>query len=249
MEGRGENDVSHRRRILLLHKNSLRAKECWSHLSKVGGYHIRRNQKGYVDDMVIKSKTEQDLIQDVEKTLLTLKKVNMKLNPKKFSFRIEESKFLGYIVTYEGIRENPKITKAVMSMPSSSNLKQMQSLSGKLTALNKFLSKVVKRVIPCLDTLKKYTKKDFRWTEAIKEAFQAMKSGKEGKAATNSLHAVAGDDPTCEKDPSIDSTLVPKDMSESSKVKEEQTESDPSVDMDVWKLYIDGASNDHGYGA
>nr|GFD04991.1 hypothetical protein [Tanacetum cinerariifolium] len=59
----------------------------------------------------------------------------------------------------------------------------------------------------------------------------------------------AGDDPTCEKAPSLDLTLVPKDMSESSKVREEQIESDPSVDMDVWKLYIDGASNDHGYGA
>ncbi|GKE01046.1 reverse transcriptase domain-containing protein [Tanacetum coccineum] len=63
-----------------------------------------------------------------------------------------------------------------MSMPSLSNLKQMQSLSGKLAALNRFLSKAVKRVIPCLDTLKKCTnKKDFCWTEAAEEAFQAMK--------------------------------------------------------------------------
>nr|GEW31367.1 reverse transcriptase domain-containing protein [Tanacetum cinerariifolium] len=52
----------------------------------------------------------------------------------------------------------------------------MQSLSGKLAALNRFLSKAAKRVIPCLDTLKKYTnKKDFHWIWAAEEAFQAMK--------------------------------------------------------------------------
>ncbi|GJS67179.1 reverse transcriptase domain-containing protein [Tanacetum coccineum] len=49
-----------------------------------------RNLEAYVDNMVIKSKTELEMIKDVEETLLTLKKVNMKLNPKKCSFGIEE---------------------------------------------------------------------------------------------------------------------------------------------------------------
>ncbi|GJU08381.1 reverse transcriptase domain-containing protein [Tanacetum coccineum] len=88
-----------------------------------------RNLEAYVDDMVIKSKTELDMIKDIEETLLTLKKVNMKLNPKKCSFGMEEGKFLGYIVTSEGIRANPEKTKAVMNMPSPSSLKQMQRLS------------------------------------------------------------------------------------------------------------------------
>ncbi|GKA14779.1 hypothetical protein Tco_0694425 [Tanacetum coccineum] len=41
----------------------------------------------------------------------------MKLNPKKCSFGMEEGKFLGYIVTSEGIRANPEKEKAVMDMP------------------------------------------------------------------------------------------------------------------------------------
>ncbi|GKE41123.1 reverse transcriptase domain-containing protein [Tanacetum coccineum] len=115
---------------------------------------IGRNLEAYVDDMVIKSKTEPEMIKDVEEMLLTLKKVNMKLNPKKCSFEMEEGKFLGYIVTSEGIRANPEKIKAIVNMPSPSNLKQMQRLSGKLAALNRFLSKVAKRALPCLDTLK-----------------------------------------------------------------------------------------------
>ncbi|GKE51657.1 hypothetical protein Tco_1486813 [Tanacetum coccineum] len=100
----------------------------------------------------------------------------MKLNPKKCSFGMEEGKFLGYIVTLEGIRANPEKAKAVMDMPSPKTLKQMQSLSGKLAALNRFLSKSAERSLPFLDTLKKCTnKKDFRWTEAVEAAFLEMK--------------------------------------------------------------------------
>ncbi|GKF83870.1 hypothetical protein Tco_0248768, partial [Tanacetum coccineum] len=58
----------------------------------------------------------------------------MKLNPKKCSFAMEEGKFLGYVVTSEGIRAIPEKAKAVMDMPSPKTLKQMQSLSGKLAA-------------------------------------------------------------------------------------------------------------------
>ncbi|GJW68750.1 reverse transcriptase domain-containing protein [Tanacetum coccineum] len=137
---------------------------------------IGRNLEAYADDMVIKSKTEPKMITDVEETLLTLKKVNMKLNPKKCSFRMVEGKFLGYIVTSKGIRANLEKAKDVVNMPSPSNLKQMQWLSGKLAALNKFLSKATERALPCLDTLRKCTNmKDFYWTIEAEEAFQAMK--------------------------------------------------------------------------
>ncbi|GKE21334.1 reverse transcriptase domain-containing protein, partial [Tanacetum coccineum] len=94
---------------------------------------IGRNLEAYVDDMVIKSKMEQDLTQDVKETLLTLKKVNMKLNPKKCSFRMEEGKFLGYIVTSEVIRANLEKTKVVMSMPGNGYPRKGQKIEYKMT--------------------------------------------------------------------------------------------------------------------
>nr|GEU51034.1 putative ribonuclease H-like domain-containing protein [Tanacetum cinerariifolium] len=65
--------------------------------------------------MVIKSKTEQEMIIDIAETFDNLRRINMKLNPKKCSFGVEEGKFLGYIVTSEGIRANPKKMKAVLA--------------------------------------------------------------------------------------------------------------------------------------
>ncbi|GJU67849.1 hypothetical protein Tco_1254108 [Tanacetum coccineum] len=69
------------------------------------------NLEANVDDIVIKSRTEQDIIKDIEQNFSTLRMINMKLNPKKCSFGMEEGKFLGYIVTSEGIRANPEKTK------------------------------------------------------------------------------------------------------------------------------------------
>ncbi|GKB99050.1 reverse transcriptase domain-containing protein [Tanacetum coccineum] len=64
---------------------------------------IGRNLEVYVDDLVIKSRTKHEIIRDMEETLKTLMEINMKLNPKKYTFRIEEGTFLGYKVNTEGI--------------------------------------------------------------------------------------------------------------------------------------------------
>ncbi|GJR07170.1 reverse transcriptase domain-containing protein [Tanacetum coccineum] len=43
---------------------------------------IGQNLKAYVDDMVVKSKTEKEMIADVAETFDNLQRINMKLNPK-----------------------------------------------------------------------------------------------------------------------------------------------------------------------
>ncbi|GJT79368.1 reverse transcriptase domain-containing protein [Tanacetum coccineum] len=49
-----------------------------------------RNLKVYVDDLVIKSRTEDEVVRDIEETFKTLREINMKLNPKKCTFGVEE---------------------------------------------------------------------------------------------------------------------------------------------------------------
>ncbi|GJX04012.1 hypothetical protein Tco_0189928 [Tanacetum coccineum] len=84
---------------------------------------------------------------------------------------LEEGKFLGYMVTSEGIRANPKKTKAISNLQSPKTLKEMQSLSRKLASLNRFLAKSAERVLPFFNTLKNITKEnkhEYRWTpEAV----------------------------------------------------------------------------------
>nr|GEZ00687.1 reverse transcriptase domain-containing protein [Tanacetum cinerariifolium] len=47
-----------------------------------------RNIEVYVDDLVVKSHTETEMVRDIAETFQTLRKINMKLNPKKILLRI-----------------------------------------------------------------------------------------------------------------------------------------------------------------
>nr|GEU74944.1 reverse transcriptase domain-containing protein [Tanacetum cinerariifolium] len=57
-----------------------------------------RNMEVYLEEIVVKIKSEQRLDQDVEETL----GVNIKIDPNTSSFEVEEGKFLGPMVTKEG---------------------------------------------------------------------------------------------------------------------------------------------------
>nr|GFB12031.1 reverse transcriptase domain-containing protein [Tanacetum cinerariifolium] len=135
-----------------------------------------RNIEVYVDDLVIKSHNESEMVRDIAETFQTLRKINMKLNPKKCSFGLAEGVFLGYVITPEGIKPCPDKTSAVLQLPSPQTIKEVQSLNGKLANLNRFLSKSAKKSLPLFQTLKKCIKKsDFRWTTEAEHAFQQLK--------------------------------------------------------------------------
>ncbi|GJV38151.1 hypothetical protein Tco_1410628 [Tanacetum coccineum] len=72
---------------------------------------IGRNLEVYVDDLVIKSHTEEEIIRDIAETFKTLRQINMKLNPKKWAFKMQEGIFLGYKVNADGLKDGEKILK------------------------------------------------------------------------------------------------------------------------------------------
>ncbi|GJW32407.1 reverse transcriptase domain-containing protein [Tanacetum coccineum] len=109
---------------------------------------ISRNLEVYVDDLVIKICTEHEIIIDMEETFKTLREINIKLNPNKCTFKIEEGAFLGYRVNTEGIMVCPNKVKAVLNLPSLKCLKDVQKLNGKLASLSRFLSKSAKKSLP-----------------------------------------------------------------------------------------------------
>ncbi|GJU35839.1 reverse transcriptase domain-containing protein [Tanacetum coccineum] len=90
---------------------------------------IGRNLEVYVDDLVIKSCTEDEVVRDIEETFKTLRKINMKLNPKKCTFGVEEGMFLGYQVNTKGIKICPDKVDVVLSLQSPKCLKDVQRVT------------------------------------------------------------------------------------------------------------------------
>ena len=60
---------------------------------------IGRNMEVYVDDMLVKSKEESAHLDDLQKTFITLKQYQMKLNPRNCAFGVASGKFLGFMVS------------------------------------------------------------------------------------------------------------------------------------------------------
>ncbi|GJS75449.1 reverse transcriptase domain-containing protein [Tanacetum coccineum] len=126
---------------------------------------IGRNLEVYVDDLVIKSHTEQEILKDIEETFHILRKINMKLNPKKCTFGAEEGMFLGHVINIKGIKACMEKAEMMIKLQSPRTLKEVQSLNKKLASLNRFLSKSAKKSLPFFKTLKNYIQKsDFQWT-------------------------------------------------------------------------------------
>lgn len=164
----------------MLLKNVVWPKERWSDIPAAGSKafykQIGKNLEVCVDDLVINSRTKDDIIRDVEETFRTLRSINMKLNPKKCTFGIEEGTFFGYTISTKGIQACRDKAEVVTNLPSPKFLKEVQKLNGKLASLNRFLSKSTEKSLPFFKTLKKCTKKnDFHWTKEADEAFQQMK--------------------------------------------------------------------------
>ena len=68
---------------------------------------LGKNIKIYIDDMVAKSKTEFEYINDLRNIFEILRRHKLRLNASKCSFGVGSGKFLGYMVTHRGIKVNP----------------------------------------------------------------------------------------------------------------------------------------------
>jgi hypothetical protein len=123
---------------------------------------ISKNFIAYVDDIVVKSKKRQDHIQDLQETFTNLRKENLKLNPKKCIFGVQKGKILGRIVSAKGIDPNPDKVQAILNMRVLENIKDVQKLTGRLAALNRFISKSAQRSLPIFQNFKG-SKRDFVW--------------------------------------------------------------------------------------
>ena len=78
----------------------------------------------------------------------------MKLNPSKCVFGITSGKFLGFMVSQHGVETNPNKVQAIMKMAPPKNIKEVQSLNGRVVDLNRFISKATNKCLPFFKVLR-----------------------------------------------------------------------------------------------
>ena len=120
--------------------------------------------------MVVKSKTADNLIADLEEMFANLKRYRWKMNPSKCIFGVPSGILLGYIVSARGIEPNPYKVSTITNMKQPTCVKDIQKLTGCMAVLSRFISRLGKKGLPFFKLLKAF--EHFSWSEEADTAFE-----------------------------------------------------------------------------
>src|SRR4051812_3955601 len=107
-----------------------------------------------MDDIVLKTKEEDTLVEDLRETFRNLNKMQLKLNPEKCVFGVPSGKLLGFLVSHHGIKVNPDKIQAIKQMQAPKRIKDVQRLNGCIGDLRRFISRLAERALPFFKVLK-----------------------------------------------------------------------------------------------
>jgi hypothetical protein len=134
---------------------------------------VGQNIFTYVDDIVVASKNKENHLADLAETFVNMRDARLRLNPEKCVFGVRQGKILGYLVSHRGIEANPTKIQAIINMTPPQSARDVQRLTGRLAALNRFISMSAERSLPFLKTL--HGAKDFAWGPEQAAAFASLK--------------------------------------------------------------------------
>jgi hypothetical protein len=91
---------------------------------------------------VVASRKKATQIQDLVESFANMHKAQLKLNPEKCVFDVRKGKVLGCLVSVKGIEANLDKINVVVNMKTPQCRKEVQRLTGRITALNRFMPKL-----------------------------------------------------------------------------------------------------------
>ena len=127
----------------------------------------------YIDDIIIPGPTIEESLTRLEHVFERLREANLKLKPSKCVLFQKSVKFLGHIVSEEGIHTDPEKVKAVQDWPVPRNVKEVKSFLGLCSYYRKFVQGFADIARPMHHACKKGTK--FTWTETCQQSFDKLK--------------------------------------------------------------------------
>jgi len=127
----------------------------------------------YLDDIVIYARTPEELLERLRTVLDRLREVGLKAKPSKCELFRTEIKFLGHLVSADGINPMPDKLEAIRDWPVPHCLKDVRSFFG----LASYYRRFVKGFATIAEPLTRLTRKmaRFEWSEEAQLAFETLK--------------------------------------------------------------------------
>ena len=127
---------------------------------------------GYLDDIIIFSKTEEEHLQHLEEIFVRLCKFGLKMKREKCSFFKKHIQYLGHLVSEKGFEPLPEKLESIRKMPAPRTAKEVK----KFLALIGYYQKFVPRFADISQPFTKLTHHNvvFEWTDQCSKAFNHL---------------------------------------------------------------------------
>ena len=128
---------------------------------------------GYLDNIIIYSRSEKEHLEHLEEIFIRLKAAGLKLKLEKCCFFKRHIQYLGHLISADGIKPLPEKLESIAKMQAPKNPKEVKQFLGLVGYYRKFVLRFadISRVLTHL------TKKDieFKWTSECENCFQVLK--------------------------------------------------------------------------
>ncbi|KAM1778999.1 hypothetical protein ACFX12_040426 [Malus domestica] len=137
---------------------------------------IGHSMEVYIDDIMVKSKTEEQHLVDLRQALTRMRIHKLKMNPKKCSFGVRSGNFLGFLVHQRGVEVDKNKAQAIMESLPPTNKVQLQRLLRKVNFLWRFITNLEDKIQLLTPLLRLKDKEEFEWVPPHQEAFDRIKA-------------------------------------------------------------------------
>ena len=131
------------------------------------------NVMGIADDIVVCGSTESEHDQAFCKMLEATRKHNVSLNSEKLQFKQTQVDSFGHVLTENGIQPAREKLEAIRNMKTLSNLRELKTILGMVTYLNRFSTKLADLTSPLRELTKKHV--HFSWGPHHQQALDKIK--------------------------------------------------------------------------
>ncbi|KAK3716424.1 hypothetical protein QZH41_000491 [Actinostola sp. cb2023] len=131
------------------------------------------------DDMLVigygdtQEEADRNHDENLKALLNRAREINLKFNIKKMNLRKTEVKFMGHVITKDGLKPDPEKITAIENMPKPTSKQGLMSLLGFINYFAKFLPKLAQVSQPLRDLTTKNAR--FVWSSQHDKAFDEVK--------------------------------------------------------------------------
>ena len=143
-------------------------------LDTVLGPELEPNVFVYLDDIIVISHTFSEHLTMLAEVFHRLRRAKLRINPDKCKFCVDELRYLGHIVSRDGIRTDPEKTKAIDQWPAPTTVRQVRQFLGIASWYRRFVENFATVAAPLVALTRKRAK--WKWETPEQEAFEALKS-------------------------------------------------------------------------